>query len=422
MSKVGVIGLGYVGLPLALELARSGFQAIGIDVDRSKVDAIGRAESYIGDVSSEELRPLVQLGTLRATTDFSVLAQCDGAIICVPTPLGKTREPNISFIVAAVDMIAPNLHKDMTVILESTTYPGTTDEVVLPALEKGGLRVGRDFFLAFSPERVDPGNPVWKTKNTPKIIGGVTAACTQAAVALYSRVFDQVIPVSSARCAEMVKLLENTFRAVNIGLVNEMALMCDKLQLDVWEIIDAAASKPFGFLPFYPSPGIGGHCIPIDPHYLSWKLRSLNYTARFIELASEVNSQMPAYVVSKVVDALNDLSKPVRGSRILLLGVTYKRNVADLRESPSLDVLKLLHDRGADLSYHDPYVPHFNEFGVEMLSVELTDRTLAEADCVIISTDHTAFDYARICRTASLVVDARNATRGCKPKGRVVKL
>lgn len=422
MTRVGVIGLGYVGLPLAVELGKSGFDAVGIDVDASKVSSVCKGESYIADVPTEELKTLVDKGSVTATTDFGILKECDAAIICVPTPLSKTREPDISYIVGAVEKIAPNLHKGMIVILESTTYPGTTDEVMLPALEKGGLKVGKDFFLAFSPERVDPGNPVWKTKNTPKVIGGVTDACTEKAIALYSRVFDTVIPVSSARCAEMIKLLENTFRAINIGMVMEMALMCDKLKLDVWEIIDAAATKPFGFMKFTPSPGIGGHCIPVDPHYLSWKLRSLNYTARFIELASEINSQMPGFVITKVADALNDVSKSVKGSKVLVLGVTYKKNVSDLRESPALDVLKLLHDKGADLSYHDPYVAKVREFGAELKSVPLTDEVLAAADCVVIATNHSAFDYAHICDVASLIVDAHNATKGCKGKARVVKI
>jgi UDP-N-acetyl-D-glucosamine dehydrogenase len=422
MAKVGVIGLGYVGLPLAVEIGRSGLEAIGIDVDARKVQSLNAGDSYISDVKSEELRPVVRSGAVRATTDFGVLAQCDAAIICVPTPLSKTREPDISYIVRAVEEIVPNLHKGMIVVLESTTYPGTTDEVVMPRIEATGLKVGQDIFLAFSPERVDPGNPFWKTKNTPKIVGGVTPACTDAAVALYSRVFDKVIPVSSSRCAEMVKLLENSFRAINIGMVNEMALMCDKLKLDVWEVIDAAATKPFGFMKFYPGPGIGGHCIPIDPHYLSWKLRSLNYTARFIELASAINTQMPAYLVSKVTDALNDVRKPVRGSRIFVLGVTYKKDVSDIRESPVLDVLKLLYEKGAELSFHDPYVPGIDEFGLKLQSVDLTDEALAKADCVVIGRDHGAFDYARICRLAPLIVDAHNVTKGCKATGRIVKI
>lgn len=422
MARIGVIGLGYVGLPLAVEVGKAGFEALGVDVDSSKVDAINKGDSYIADVPTAELKPLVEKGAVSATTDFSALAQCDAAIICVPTPLSKTREPDISYIIGAVEKLAPSLHRGMIVILESTTYPGTTDEVMLPTLERGGLKVGKDFFLAFSPERVDPGNPKWKTKNTPKVVGGVTPACTEKAIGLYEKIFDTVIRVSSARCAEMVKLLENTFRAINIGMVMEMALMCDKLKLDVWEIIDAAATKPFGFMKFTPSAGIGGHCIPIDPHYLSWKLRSLNYTARFIELASDINAMMPGYVISKVADALNDARKPVKGSKILVLGVTYKKDVRDLRESPALDVLKLLHDKGADLSYHDPYVAAVREFGVEFKSVALTDEALAGADCVVIATNHSAFNYAHICQTAGLIVDTHNATKGCEAKGRVVKI
>jgi len=422
MKRTGVIGLGYVGLPLLVEMAKAGYEAIGIDVDTRKVDSIKKGESYIGDVSSRELKPLVDSGKLDATTEFDILATCDAAVICVPTPLSKTRDPDISYIDSAVKMIAPNLHKGMVVILESTTYPGTTHEAILPALEQGGLKVGEDFYLAFSPERVDPGNPTWKTKNTPKVIGGITPACTRAAQDLYEKIFDTIIPVSSTQCAEMVKILENTFRAVNIGMVNELALICDKLGLDVWEVIDAAATKPFGFMKFTPGPGLGGHCIPIDPLYLSWKMRSLNYTTRFIDLADAVNGAMPAYVVAKVGDALNEDAKPVRGSKILVMGVAYKKNVSDLRESKAVDILKMLHDKGATLTYHDAYVPEFKEFGLEMKSVELTDQALRDADCVVIATDHDNFDYGRICKQAKLVFDARNATRGIDVTARVVKL
>lgn len=420
--KCGVIGLGYVGLPLLVEIAKHGHEAVGIDVDASKIEAINSGRNYIEDVDNEDLAALVKAGTLRATADWSVVADLDALSICVPTPLRKTKDPDISFIVNAVERIAPFMHPGIIVILESTTYPGTTDELLKPEFEKDGRLAGRDFFLAFSPERVDPGNPIYKTRNTPKIIGGVTEACGAKAAEYYRTIFDSVVLVSSSRCAEMVKLLENTFRSVNIGLVNEVALMCNKLELDVWEVIDAAATKPFGFMPFYPGPGLGGHCIPIDPHYLAWKLKSLNYTARFIELASEVNGSMPEFVVSKIVRALNDETKPVRGSRILIIGVAYKPDVTDVRESPAADIIGLLDGMGATISYHDPHVPEFDEGGHRLSSVALTDEVLRAADCVVIVTHHKAVDYAAIGRSARLVVDTRNAMRGIQAAGRVIRL
>jgi UDP-N-acetyl-D-glucosamine dehydrogenase len=423
-ATVAVIGMGYVGLPLACEFARGGFSVVGIDVDAAKVEGIQRGRSHVQDVPDAQLGPLVEAKSLLATREFSALAECDAVVICVPTPLRKTRDPDISYIVSAVDEIARYLHRGMLVVLESTTYPGTTEEVILPKLESTGLKVGEDFFLAFSPERVDPGNPRFTTRNTPKILGGVTPGCTQAAQALYGQAIETVIPVSSTRAAEMVKLLENTFRSVNIGLVNEVALMCDRLGLDVWEIIDAAATKPFGFMRFYPGPGLGGHCIPIDPHYLSWKLKTLNYTARFIELASEINGQMPHHVVNKVVDALNDQGKSVRGARLFVLGVAYKKDVGDVRESPALDVVKLLADRGADVRYNDPYAAEIViDGGKRYRSVPLVREELERADLVIIITDHSDYDYGFIVAHSRRVLDTRNATRGIRDgRDRVVRL
>jgi len=412
-ARIAVIGLGYVGLPLACEFAADGVTVHGIDVDSARVAELKRGRSHVQDVPHPHLAALVGKGALKPTSDFSVLADCNACIICVPTPLRKTRDPDISYIVAAVEQIARYLHPGFLVVLESTTYPGTTEEVLLPKLVATGLKVGRDFFLAFSPERVDPGNPHFDTRNTPKILGGVTGDCRRVAAALYERAIDRIIPVSSTRAAEMVKLLENTFRSVNIGLVNEVALMCDRLDLDVWEVIDAAATKPFGFMPFYPGPGLGGHCIPIDPHYLSWKLKTLNYTARFIELASEINGQMPHFVVDKVVDSLNDARKSVRGARILVLGVAYKKDVGDVRESPALDVIKLLADRGADVRYNDPFAAEVAvDGGQTYRSVPLDRKELESADLAIIVTNHTAYDYDYIVAHSSRVLDTRNATRG----------
>lgn len=409
--RVCVIGMGYVGVPLAVEFAKAGLDVLGIDVSAEKVATLNAGRSYILDVSDETIAGLVALGTLRATTDFSVLADADAVCICVPTPLRKSQDPDISFIVSAVEAIQAHLHRGMLIMLESTTYPGTTEELVLPKLEETGLKAGVDFFLAFSPERVDPGNRQFVTRNTPKVIGGVTQACTEKAIALYRHAVDRLVPVSNARTAEMVKLLENTFRAVNIGLVNELALMCDRLGVDVWEVIDSAKTKPFGFMPFYPGPGLGGHCIPIDPLYLSWKLKTLDYTARFIELASTINSSMPQYVVEKITEALNSVRKSVNGSKILVLGVAYKRNVSDTRESPALDILGLLKRKGAEVLYADPHVPALEYSGGALTSYDI-EQGFGAFDMVVIVTDHKAFDYKRLLREASLVFDTRNAVNG----------
>jgi len=420
--KCGVIGLGYVGLPLAVEIANAGFEVIGIDVDKDKVDKVNRGRSYIEDVSHSALARVVKRGRLRATTDFDVLAELDAISICVPTPLRKTKDPDISFILDAVSEISKRLRKGQIIILESTTYPGTTDEMLLPELSQSGLTVGKDFYLPFSPERVDPGNKVYRTKDTPKIIGGITPQCTRKAAAYYKKIFDKVVPVSSTKCAEMVKLLENTFRSVNIGLVNEVALMCDRLGLDVWEVIDAAATKPFGFMAFYPGPGLGGHCIPIDPHYLSWKLKTLNYYAKFIELAGDINANMPGYVVNKIISALNRVGKPLKNARIIIVGTAYKKNVGDLRESPALDVIELLHREGAHIEYNDPYVSEIREAGLELRSRPLTAKLLKTADCVVIITNHGSYDYEFICRHTRLIVDTRNATKNIRTRTPIVKL
>ncbi len=421
-AVVAVIGLGYVGLPLAVAFGEAGFPVVGVDVDRGKVDAVNRGESYVQDVPSEVLAGLVAKG-LRATTDYDALREADAAIICVPTPLGKTKDPDLSYIVAAADAVAQRLHPGMLVVLESTTYPGTTEELILPRLRSAqgqAFEVGRDFFLAFSPERIDPGRKDWTVRNTPKVIGGMTPRCLEVAQALYATAIERVVPVSSPRAAEMVKLLENTFRAVNIALVNEVALMCDRLGLDVWEVIEAAATKPFGFMPFYPGPGLGGHCIPIDPHYLAWKLKTLNYNARFIQLAEEINFGMPQVVLGKIADALNEEGKPLRGARVLLLGVAYKPDVGDVRESPALDLLHLLRAKGADVAYHDPYVPSVVLDGAEgpvrLERAPLERQTLQWSDCVVIVTPHSTYDWG-------WVVENRNATKGLVANpGRIVKL
>jgi UDP-N-acetyl-D-glucosamine dehydrogenase len=410
-ARTGVIGLGYVGLPLAIEFAHAGFHAVGIDVDQRKVDAVNAGQSYIVDTGNEEIASLVATGRLRATTDFSVLEELDTVNICVPTPLRKTKDPDMAYIVAAVTEIKKYLQKGSLVILESTTYPGTTEEVVLPALEESGLQVGRDFFLAFSPERIDPGNKQFNTRNIPKVVGGVTARCTQVAKTLYEQSIETVVAVSSTRVAEMVKLLENTFRSVNIGLVNELALMSAALKINVWEVIDAAATKPFGFMPFYPGPGLGGHCIPIDPFYLGWKAKMHGFEPRFIELAGQVNESMPKFVVDKVVDALNDIAKPLRGSKVHLLGVAYKRDVNDVRESPALHVIKMLLDKGAVVTYTDPFVPELHEDGLEMTQVPVREALEAGTDCVVLLTDHSCFNYSEIVHLAPLIVDTRNALR-----------
>ncbi len=422
-AVIGVVGLGYVGLPLAVAFAQEGFAVIGVDVDPGKIDSLSRGESYVEDIPSAVLGPLVERGLIRVTTDYAGLAGADAISICVPTPLRKTKDPDISYIVNAADCLATHLPpgNGQLVVLESTTYPGTTDEIVLPYFARNGYEVGRDFFMAFSPERIDPGRTDYTVRTTPKVIGGVTPDCVDVAVALYGTVVDRPVPVSNTATAEMVKLLENTFRAVNIGLVNEVALMCDKLGLNVWEVVNAAATKPYGFMPFYPGPGLGGHCIPIDPHYLSWKLRTLNYTARFIELASEVNSHMPDYVVTKVSDALNDERKAVNGSRILVLGAAYKRDVGDVRESPALDVIHLLRERGADVVYNDPYIPTLRIDTHNMSSVDLTSEALASADCVVVVTDHAVYEWEWIVTHARLIVDTRNAVKSAGD-ARIVRL
>jgi UDP-N-acetyl-D-glucosamine dehydrogenase len=419
-ARVGVVGLGYVGLPLAVEFANAGFEVTGIDVQQAKVDEINAGTSYIQDVPSAEIQKLVKAGKLRATTDFSVVAELDTIDICVPTPLRKTKDPDMSFIVAATEQIAKYTHPGMLVILESTTYPGTTEEVVVPALERDGLKVGSEFFVCFSPERVDPGNPKFHTSNIPKVIGGTTAACTRVGAMFYSQALETVVPVSSTTVAEMVKLLENTFRMINIGLVNEMALMCDRMGIDVWEVIDAAATKPFGFMPFYPGPGLGGHCIPVDPFYLSWKTKQAGIEARFIELAGYINGQMPHFVVDKVQDALNDHTKPLKGSHVHILGMAYKRNIDDMRESPALDVAHLLMQRGALVTYSDPFVPSVRLDGTELHAIEPMEASRA-ADCVVIVTDHTGVDYNKIVDNSKLVVDTRNVLKGVTSE-KVVRL
>ncbi len=409
--RVGVIGMGYVGLPLAMEIANSGIEVVGIDVDTAKVDKINGGISYIPDVESGRVAGHVKSGRFRAVTEFQIIKDLDAIIICVPTPLSKTKDPDLSMVVAAVNRIAENQRPDQLIVLESTTYPGTTEELILPKLEETGSKVGKSFFLAFSPERVDPGNPVYNTFNTPKVIGGVTPQCLEVASRLYKHFIEKIIPVSSSRSAEMVKLLENTFRSVNIGLVNEMTLMCDRLKVDVWEVIDAAASKPFGFMPFQPGPGLGGHCIPIDPLYLSWKLKTLNYRARFIELASEINADMPRYVVNKVNDALNEFSKSIKNSKILIIGVSYKKDIDDLRESPALDVIQLLQSRGAKVMYHDSYVREI-QFDDAVLSSIGLEEGLRDADCAVIITNHSYIDYGKVVSLSQVVLDTRNATRG----------
>jgi UDP-N-acetyl-D-glucosamine dehydrogenase len=409
-ATVAVVGLGYVGLPLAVEFAKAGFHVIGYDVSERVCKLLMSGESHIQDVPKAEVAALVKSGKFVATTDDSRLARADAVSIAVPTPLGKTRDPDMSYVMSAATTIAKHAHPGMLVVLESTTYPGTTREVLLPMLVERGFTAGEDVFIAFSPERVDPGNEKYHTKNTPKVVGGITPNCTELASALYAACIDTIVPVNSTESAELVKLLENTFRSVNIGLVNEMAIVCDKLGVDVWEVIDAAATKPFGFMKFTPGPGIGGHCIPLDPHYLAWKMRTLNYKTRFIELAGEVNSAMPAWVVSKIGDALNEHGKAIRGSRILLLGLAYKKNVDDSRESPAAEIMELLRGKGAVLSYHDPHVPAFprmREHKFDLSSVALDENTLASADCVVLVTDHDAFDYELIARHAPLLVDCR---------------
>lgn len=420
---VGIIGLGYVGLPLAVRFALAGFDITGIDIDEGKVRKVNQGKSYVPDVRQEEVRNLVSQGKLRATNNYDTLGDLDVLIICVPTPLRKSRDPDISYIVEAVRGIRKYLRKGHIIVLESTTYPGTTRELVLPELESTGLKVGKDFFLAFSPERVDPGNSRYNIKNTPKVVGGITSRCTEIVKTLYSQAIDKVIPVSSSEIAEMAKLLENTFRATNIALVNEMAIISGKLGVDVWEVIYAASSKPFGFMTFYPGPGLGGPCIPIDPHYLSWKLRVFNYNPRFIQLAEEINSNMPFYVVEKISHGLNKFRKSINGSKILILGVAYKKNVGDIREAPALEVINVLLGKGADLAYNDPYVPRLNIGDKVWHSVQLQDNLLNEMDCVVIITGHSLYDFEWIVKNAKLVIDTRDATRGITDStGKIIKL
>lgn len=418
-----MIGLGYVGLPLAMEIAAAGFKVTGIDLDRNKIADLKDGNSYILDVPSTAVAHAVNDGQFIPTSDFSALRDVDAVSICVPTPLSKSRDPDISFILAATTEIKKHLHRGQLIVLESTTYPGTTDELILPELEASGLRAGSDFFLAFSPERIDPGNASFNTHNTPKIVGGITRQCGDMAQLFYSQFIERVIPVSSSKCAEMVKLLENTFRSINIGMINEMALMCDVLGVDVYEVIDAAATKPFGFSPFYPGPGLGGHCIPVDPHYLAWKLKALNFQARFIGLASEINGMMPSVVTAMVADGLNQHSRSIRGSHIMVLGVAYKKNVSDCRESPALDVMRLLKEKGAVLSYNDPFVPNLRLNGEILNSVDISPGALSTQDCLVILTDHSDYDFYDIVASAKLVIDTRNVTKGMDGfRDRIIKL
>src|SRR5438270_2448701 len=413
--RVGVVGLGYVGLPLATTFAEVGFHVTGIDIDQQKIERANRGESYIPDIASSRLQALIDTQRLHFTNDYAALDDVDAISICVPTPLRKTRDPDVSYIIAAAQQVRAHLHPGQLVVLESTTYPGTTDEVVLPELESTGLKVGVDFFLAFSPERIDPGNPNFDTRNTSKIVGGITPTCTELAQAFYGAAIEKVVPVSSARVAEMAKLLENTFRAVNIGLVNEIAIICEKLHINVWEVIDAAATKPFGFMRFLPGPGLGGHCIPVDPHYLSWKLKTLDYTARFIELAAEINSSMPHYVVNKINEALNDQKRSLNGATVLVLGIAYKKNVGDIRESPALDIISMLMARKAVVLYNDEYVPALTlgKLGnAKLYSQPVSSGLLQAADCVVIVTDHSYYDVPEIVREARFIVDTRNMARG----------
>jgi UDP-N-acetyl-D-glucosamine dehydrogenase len=411
-ARAGVVGLGYVGLPLAVEMAESGLEVTGIDVQPEKVDAINDGRSYILDVASERVAALVDAGKLRATTEFSIVADLDTINVCVPTPLRKTREPDLSYIVTAVKTFVPHMHKGQLLILESTTYPGTTEEVLLPILREVGLEAGKDVHVAFSPERTDPGNKIYPPNRIPKVVGGVTPEANDAACALYERCIETVVPVSSLKIAEMVKLLENTFRSVNIALVNEMAMLCDSFGIDVWEVIDAAATKPFGFMPFYPGPGLGGHCIPVDPHYLTWKARAEGLEPRFIELAGQINAQKPAFVANKVMELLNDRGKALKSARVLALGVAYKKDVDDVRESPALDVMTLLFERGADVRFADPYVSQVTVAGRDLKAVAADAGEVSKADVVILLTDHSGFDIRAIAEGADLIVDTRNAFKG----------
>jgi len=419
-ARLGIVGLGYVGLPLAVEFAGAGFEVVGIDVQPARVESLNRGVSHVQDVPTSTFGPLVEQKKFRATTDFSIVSELDTINICVPTPLRKTKDPDMSYIVSACEQIAAHLRSGTLVILESTTYPGTTDELVLPMLEKTGLKVGQDFFLCFSPERVDPGNPQYQTKNIPKVVGGVTAECTRLGATFYRQALENVVPVSSTTAAEMAKLLENTFRMINIAMVNELALMCDRMGINIWEVIDAAATKPFGFMPFYPGPGLGGHCIPIDPFYLSWKTKQAGIEARFIELAGYINGQMPHFVVDKIQNALNDAEKPLKGSHVHVLGVAYKRDIDDVRESPALDIILLLQRRGAEVTYSDPYLPKLQLDGMALESQDSLEAA-ANADCCVVVTNHTAFDYDAILDRAQLIVDTRNAYKG-RQSPRLIRL
>jgi UDP-N-acetyl-D-glucosamine dehydrogenase len=422
-AKAAVIGAGYVGLPLACALADAGFKTIAVDLDRKKIDALNDGISYIGDISSDRLSKLVKSGKLSGTTEFSKLGDVDAVSICVPTPLNKTKDPDISYIVSAAEGIAPHLKAGALVILESTTYPGTTREAMIPILEKKGGKAGRDFFVCFSPERVDPGNAKFHIQNTPKVIGGYTEECLKLGQAYYSAAIDTVVPVSSCEAAETVKLLENTFRSVNIGLVNELAIMCRKLGISAWEVIGAASTKPFGYMPFYPGPGLGGHCIPIDPLYLAWKMKALDYNARFINLASEINAEMPRFVVDLVQDALNGHKKAINGSKVMVLGTAYKKDISDVRESPALDVIKLLQKKGAVVDYNDPYIPDLHHEGIPLKSVAIAGDALRRYDAVIVTTDHSVYDVGAIVENAQLLVDTRNFTKSIKkPVDKIVKL
>jgi UDP-N-acetyl-D-glucosamine dehydrogenase len=423
-ARIGIIGLGYVGLPLAVEFARKGYSTVGIDIDEGRVRSLRRGRSYIPDIPSEWISGLLRKGIFRATTRYDLLRELDGVMICVPTPLRKTREPDISYILAATEAVAKHLHRHQVIILESTTYPGTTDEVILPKLSATGLKVGRDFFLGFSPERIDPGNPEYSTHTIPKVVSGITPACRKAVELLYRQVIEKIVPVSSTNVAEMVKLLENTFRSVNIGLVNELALMCHRMGVDVWEVIEAAKTKPFGFMAFYPGPGLGGHCIPIDPLYLSWKAKLHGFEPRFIELSSQINAAMPEEVVARIAQALNHRGKALKGARILILGVAYKRDVGDTRESPALEIMQLLQKNGSRVAYHDPFVPVFSANGVLLRSTGLQPARIRRADCVVIVTDHQSVDYEGVIRHARLVFDTRNALRRFRNRNpsRIIRL
>lgn len=422
-ATAAVIGLGYVGLPLALEMVRAGFTVYGIDVDKKKIKNLEEGKSYIVDVRDETIKKALQAKKFYPTNDFVMLRKADTISICVPTPLSKSRDPDISFILSATTEIKKHLRPDQLIILESTTYPGTTEELILPELESTGLKVGKDFFLAFSPERIDPGNKAFSTRNTPKVVGGVTVKCNELAQTFYLQFMDRVVPVSSPKCAEMVKLLENTFRSINIAMINEIALMCDLLEVDIYEVIDAAATKPFGFIPFYPGPGLGGHCIPIDPHYLAWKLKALNFQARFIALAAEINGMMPTVVSGLVTEGLNRLEKSVRGAKILVLGAAYKKGVNDCRESPAIDVMRILKDKGAQIAYNDPMVPRINLGTQSLQSVEVSSALIKSQDCLVILTDHDTYNFREILKDAKIVVDTRNATKGLNEfRDKVIKL